>query len=131
MSGSPFSGPIDLVVRIDADESDCDKVVFSVELRIVDLPVDPTAAVSTARLPEPTQTVEIVVFDDCGDVQLESLEFANVGTKTVTVDLPSTECDKPGGDWGRTYHVVADPTNKVHETAEGNNRDELGVACVG
>ena len=105
--------------------------MFSVELRTKDLPVFPTAAVGAARLPEPTPPVEIIVFDHCGNVQLETLEFTDVGTTTVTVDLPSTECDKPGGDWGRTYHVVADPNNKVHETAEGNNRDELGVACVG
>jgi hypothetical protein len=135
MSGSPFFGPIDLVVKIDADETDdgtCEKVVFSVELRTEDRPVFPTAAaVGAARLPEPTLPVEVIVFDDCGDVQLETLEFTDVGTTTVTVDLPSTKCEKPGGDWGRTFFVVADPNNKVHETTEDNNSDELGVSCVG
>src|SRR5215211_301293 len=125
MPGSPFAGPIDLIVKIDADETDdgtCEKVVFSVELRTKDLPVFPTAAVGAARLPEPTPPVEIIVFDHCGNVQLETLEFTDVGTTTVTVDLPITECEPDPGDWERKYFVVADPNNKVHETTEDNNR---------
>jgi len=134
MPGPLFALPIDLVVKIDADETECEKVVFSVELRTKDLPVFPTAAaVGAARLPEPTLPVEVIVFDDCGDVQLETLEFTDVGTTTVTVDLPSDECEKPPqGGWGRRFFVVADPNNKVHESTEDNNRDEFSVdGCVG
>jgi len=105
-------------------------VVFSVELRTEDGPVAPTAVVGAARLPEPTLPVEVIVFDDCGNVQLETLEFTSVGTTTVTVDLPTTQCDITPGSWGRTFFVVADPNNEVHETTEGNNRDEFGVTCV-
>jgi hypothetical protein len=135
MPGPLFAGPIDLIVKIDADETDdgtCEKVVFSVELRTEDRPVFPTAAaVGAARLLEPTLPVEVIVFDDCGDMQLETLEFTDVGTTTVTVNLPHTKCEKPGGDWGRKFFVVADPNNKVHETTEDNNRDEFAVGCVG
>jgi hypothetical protein len=130
----PFAGPIDLIVKIDGDETDdgtCEKVVFSVELRTEDRPVFPTAAaVGAARLPEPTLPVEVIVFDDCGNVQLETLEFTDVGTTTVTVDLPTTQCDTSPPTFTRTFFVVADPNNKVHETTEDNNRDELGVTCV-
>jgi hypothetical protein len=133
MSGSPFFGPIDLVVKIDADETDdgtCEKVVFSVELRTEDRPVFPTAAaVGAARLPEPTLPVEVIVFDDCGNVQLETLEFTDVGTTTVTVDLPTTQCDTSPPTFTRTFFVIADPSNKVHEATEGNNRDEFAVSC--
>ena len=128
-----FFGPIDLVVKIDAQETDdgtCRKVVFSVELRTEDRPLAPTAAVGAARLPEPTLPVEVIVFDDCGNVQLETLEFTDVGTTTVTVELPTTHCDTSPPTFTRTFFVVVDPNNKVHEATEDNNRDELAVTCV-
>jgi hypothetical protein len=111
MPGPLFALPIDLVVKIDADETECEKVVFSTELRTKDLPVFPTAAaVGAARLPEPTLPVEVVVFDDCGDMQLETLEFTDVARQLLLLICQAPSAKNPSravvGGEGSSWSLI-------------------------
>jgi hypothetical protein len=128
-TGILFPFPIDLSVSIDKTRSNCGTVAFSVSLKFIP-PVVKESATAEAPFLQKTN-VEVLVYDDCGNVLLRNVEFGGFGTLPLLVNLPTTACHPPGGDWGRTFFVIADPFNKITETKEGNNIAKLGVFCLG
>jgi len=129
-------GSVDLTVSIDEKQSDCTTLVFTVTLRVISPVVSPVFASASEALIFPTFNthVEVLIYDDCGNIQLIRLEFPASGddqAQTVALNLPTSRCNIPAGDWDRTYFVLADPFNKLAEAKEGNNFAKFTKHCIG
>jgi hypothetical protein len=124
-------GQIDLIIDIDAKKTSCTKLVFSVELKVKDAVLAPQLTAKASFGPIFKTNVDVVVFDDCGNIQLMVIQFTGTGKQTLSVELSKTQCNPPGGDWTRTYFVAADPSNKIAETKEGNNLAKFSAHCIG
>jgi hypothetical protein len=111
----------DIVAKIDAANTDCMKVAFTIQY---------TPSLWDRRVPAYNLGIDVLILDQYGVTKpMHYLVNSHGQTVGDVVEMPLPPGITPTGAWQRDFFVIADPLNARHERNERNNVAKITGKC--